>query len=141
MQRKTFTHEFKQECVNLVIQYKYQASLPAETMNVGLSTLQCWLQQYRGGTRRNTLIASAITPQSEVDNTFILTATYATKAQAMRAAQAKWDKLQRGAAEFSITLAVGRTKLYPETPVKVKGFKPVKDNQPRIMTKNYSFAQ
>lgn len=60
---------------------------------------------------------------------------YATKAQAIRAAQAKRDKLQRGVAEFSITLAVGRPKLYPETPVKVKGFKPVKDSQPRIMTK------
>lgn len=31
----------------------------------------------------------------EADNVFALTTVYATKAQAMRAAQAKWDKLQR----------------------------------------------
>ncbi|EPO8472443.1 TPA: phage late control D family protein [Yersinia enterocolitica] len=71
----------------------------------------------------------------EADNTFALTTVYATQAQAMRAAQAKWDKLQRGVAEFSITLAVGRPELYPETPVKVKGFKSVIDNQPWIITK------
>lgn len=71
----------------------------------------------------------------EADNTFTLTTTYAGKAQAIRAAQAKWDKLQRGVAEFSITLAVGRPELYPETPVKVKGFKSVIDNQPWIITK------
>ncbi|XBF54844.1 hypothetical protein ABH546_17780 [Escherichia coli] len=34
----------------------------------------------------------------EADNVFALTTVYATKAQAMRAAQAKWDKLQRGVA-------------------------------------------
>jgi phage protein D len=33
---------------------------------------------------------------------------YATKAQAMRAAQAKWNSLQRGVAEFSITLSTGQ---------------------------------
>lgn len=37
----------------------------------------------------------------EADNVLELTTIYATKAQAMRAAQAKWDKLQRGVAEFS----------------------------------------
>lgn len=39
----------------------------------------------------------------EADNVFALTTVYATKAQAMRAAQAKWDKLQRGVAVFSIS--------------------------------------
>jgi phage protein D len=36
----------------------------------------------------------------EADNVLELTTIYATKAQAMRAAQAKWDKLQRGVASF-----------------------------------------
>lgn len=40
MRRKTFTHEFKQECVNLVLQHKYPVTQAAETMNIGLSTLQ-----------------------------------------------------------------------------------------------------
>lgn len=60
---------------------------------------------------------------------------YATKAQAMRAAQAKWDKLQRGVAEFSISLATGRADIYTETPVKVSGFKRVIDEQDWTITK------
>lgn len=63
------------------------------------------------------------------ENVLSLTTVYATKAQAMRAAQAKWDKIQRGVAQFSITLAMGRADLFPETPVKVSGFKQVIDEQ------------
>ncbi len=69
------------------------------------------------------------------DNVFTITTIYATKAAAMRAAQAKWDKLQRGVAEFSMTLAMGRADLFPETPVKVSGFKSVIDQQPWIISK------
>jgi len=71
----------------------------------------------------------------ESDNVFALTTIFASKAQAMRAAQAKWDKLQRGVAEFSISLAMGRADLYPETPVRVTGFKRVIDEQSWIITK------
>lgn len=71
----------------------------------------------------------------ESDNVFALTTIYATKAQAMRAAQAKWDKLQRGVAEFSITLATGREDIYPETPVRVSGFKSVIDAQSWLISK------
>jgi len=69
------------------------------------------------------------------DNVFAITTVYATKAAAMRAAQAKWSKLQRGVAEFSVTLAMGRADLFPETPVKVSGFKSVIDQQPWIISK------
>lgn len=69
------------------------------------------------------------------DNVFVLTTVYATKAAAMRAATAKWNKLQRGVAEFSLTLAMGRADLYPETPVAVKGFKTVIDEQEWIISK------
>lgn len=71
----------------------------------------------------------------ESDNVLELTTIYASKAQAMRAAQAKWDKLQRGVAEFSISLAVGRPDLFPETPVAVKGFKRVIDDQAWIISR------
>lgn len=71
----------------------------------------------------------------EADNVLELTTIYATKAQAMRAAQAKWDKLQRGVAEFSISLAIGRADLFPETPVAVKGFKRVIDDQAWIISR------
>ena len=69
------------------------------------------------------------------DNVFALTTVYATKAAAMRAAKAKWDKLQRGVAEFSLMLAMGRADLFPETPVKVSGFKAVIDAQPWLISK------
>ncbi len=71
----------------------------------------------------------------ESDNVLELTTIYATKAQAMRAALAKWDKLQRGVAEFSISLAIGRADLFPETPVAVKGFKRVIDDQAWIISR------
>lgn len=69
------------------------------------------------------------------DNVFMLTTVYAIKAAAMRAAKAKWDKLQRGVAEFSLTLAMGRADLFPETPVRVSGFKAVIDAQPWLISK------
>lgn len=69
------------------------------------------------------------------DNVFVLTTVYATKAAAMRAAKAKWDTLQRGVAEFSLTLAMGRADLFPETPVRVSGFKAVIDAQPWLISK------
>ncbi|EMP4585820.1 phage late control D family protein [Enterobacter hormaechei] len=71
----------------------------------------------------------------ESDNVFAITTIYASKAQAIRAAQAKWDKLQRGVAEFSITLATGREDIYPEMPVKVSGFKRVIDEQAWLISK------
>ncbi|MES0221434.1 phage late control D family protein [Citrobacter freundii] len=71
----------------------------------------------------------------ESDNVLELTTIFATKAQAMRAAQAKWDKIQRGVAEFSITLATGRADLFPETPMAVKGFKRVIDEQAWIISR------
>ena len=71
----------------------------------------------------------------ESDNVLELTTIYASKAQAMRAAQAKWDKIQRGVAEFSISLAIGRADLFPETPVAVKGFKRVIDEQAWVISR------
>lgn len=69
------------------------------------------------------------------DNVLALTTVYATKAAAMRAATSKWEKLQRGVAEFSLTLAMGRADLFPETPVTVSGFKTVIDAQRWIISK------
>lgn len=69
------------------------------------------------------------------ENVFTMTTVYSSKATAMRAAKAKWEKLQRGVAEFSLTLAMGRADLYPETPVKVSGFKSVIDAQPWLISK------
>ena len=59
---------------------------------------------------------------------------YASQSNAMRAAQAEWEKLQRGVAEFQITLAKGRPELYPEQPTKVRGFKPQIDEADWLLT-------
>lgn len=69
------------------------------------------------------------------ENVFALTTVYATQKAAMRAAQAKWDKFQRGVAQFSISLARGRADLFPETPLTVSCFKTVIDAQPWIISK------
>ncbi|HAT3796119.1 phage late control D family protein [Serratia liquefaciens] len=69
------------------------------------------------------------------DNVFVIPKVYANKAAAMRAAQSKWEKLQRGAAEFSLSLAMGRANITPETPVRVSGFKAVIDAQDWIVSK------
>ncbi|WP_433915583.1 phage late control D family protein [Yersinia alsatica] len=57
------------------------------------------------------------------ENVLTLRTTYASKHNAQRAAKSNWERLQRGAAKFSIQLAKGRADLYPEVPVKVSGFK------------------
>ena len=54
---------------------------------------------------------------------------------AQRAAAAKWQQLQRGAAEFSLTLAYGRADLYPEMHGTVTGFKDAIDKQDWIIAK------
>ncbi|MCE0489947.1 phage late control D family protein [Pantoea sp. Mb-10] len=68
-------------------------------------------------------------------NLLVLPKIYPDRATAMRAAKAKWEMLQRGTAEFSVTLAWGRADVYPETPVRVSGFKSVIDTQPWIIKK------
>jgi len=45
--RRTFTAEYKRECAERVIKNGYQVNDAAKAMNVGLSSLQKWLRQYR----------------------------------------------------------------------------------------------
>ncbi|WP_338884854.1 phage late control D family protein [Xenorhabdus sp. TH1] len=58
------------------------------------------------------------------ENILTLSHIYSNKESAERAAIAVWKKMQRGAAQFSITLALGRADIYPETPIQLEGFKP-----------------
>nr|WP_230581136.1 contractile injection system protein, VgrG/Pvc8 family [Xenorhabdus bovienii] len=58
------------------------------------------------------------------ENVLTLSRVYSNKENAERAAKAVWEKMQRGAAGFSIALAKGRADIYPETPVHIEGFKP-----------------
>lgn len=59
---------------------------------------------------------------------------YATESGAWSGARGAFKKIQRGVAEFSITHAVGRPDLYPETPAVVKGFKPEIDAEAWLIT-------
>lgn len=59
---------------------------------------------------------------------------YASEAGAYSGARAAFKKLLRGAAQFSLSLAVGRPDLYPETPVIVDGFKPEIDRETWLIT-------
>lgn len=58
------------------------------------------------------------------DNARRLGRTYASEAAARSAAQAEMSRINRGKAEFSLTLAAGRADLFPERRLKVTGFKP-----------------
>lgn len=49
--------------------------------------------------------------------------SYATEADALDAASAEWRRIQRGAATFDFSLAVGRPDLAPQTPVRLQGWK------------------
>ncbi|GAA6597558.1 phage late control D family protein [Klebsiella pneumoniae] len=71
----------------------------------------------------------------EDGNVFVLRTTYSSEIAAQRAAAAKWQQLQRGAAEFNLTLAYGRADLYPEMHGTVIGFKEAIDNQDWIIAK------
>lgn len=69
------------------------------------------------------------------DNVKILRHLYASEHNAKRAALAEWERLQRGVAVFSITLAYGRPDLFPECPVTVSGYKPAIDGAKWLATK------
>ncbi|KAF0812818.1 hypothetical protein IGB42_02661 [Andreprevotia sp. IGB-42] len=71
----------------------------------------------------------------ERSNLKTLRHVYATQKAAERAAKTNWNRIQRGVAEFGITLAIGRPELFPELPAAVAGFKPAIDSTSWIITK------
>lgn len=75
------------------------------------------------------------------ENVLVLSRTYANKGNAERAAKMQWERIQRGAASFSLQLAEGRADLYTEMPVKVNGFKqPIDDAQWTITTLTHTVS-
>jgi len=83
----------------------------------------------KGKDSKRTKLAAVNQPPIEAaaDNVKVLRHVYASKATATRAARATWERMQRGLAELSLTLAMGRPDLMPEVPVTVSGFKPIID--------------
>jgi len=48
--------------------------------------------------------------------------TYASEADAKAAASAEWNRIQRGAAQLEMALALGRPDIFPEAPTTLTGF-------------------
>ncbi|SMC24252.1 hypothetical protein SAMN02745857_01791 [Andreprevotia lacus DSM 23236] len=71
----------------------------------------------------------------ERDNLKTLRHVYATQKSAERAAKSSWNRIQRGVAEFGITLAIAQPELFPELPATVRGFKAEVDSSAWIITK------
>ena len=63
--RNQFTTEFKQECVNLVVNQGYGIGQAASAMHVGLSSMQRWVGQYKQELRGVTPLARALTPEQQ----------------------------------------------------------------------------
>lgn len=67
--------------------------------------------------------APQVAIETSADNTKTLRHVYASKEEARRAARTEWRRLQRGMAEFNLTLAHGRPEIIPEQTAIVQGFK------------------
>lgn len=67
--------------------------------------------------------------------------TYANEADAKAAAQAEWQRIQRGEATFEYTLALGRADLMPMTTVFFPAFKkPISDTEWQIIKCTHNVA-
>ena len=62
---RVLTTEFKQECVNLVVNQGYSVVHAASAMQVGLSSMQRWVGQYKQEILGITPLAKALTPEQE----------------------------------------------------------------------------
>lgn len=62
--------------------------------------------------------------EPSAENAKVLRHTYASFANAKRAAEAEYKALQRGRATLSLTLTEARPEIMPEMPIKLEGFKP-----------------
>lgn len=87
-------------------------------------------------TKRSHLTATQVkATEPSTQNFKVLRHIYVTEATALQAAKAAWEKLQRGVAEFSITLEHWRPEIFPELPSKVRGFKPAIDSCAWLISK------
>lgn len=63
MPKKILSVEFKRECAELVIVHGYKHKDAAAAMDVGLSSIQRWVSQYRKEQKGITPKPSALTPE------------------------------------------------------------------------------
>lgn len=72
---------------------------------------------------------------SDSDQIKTLRHTYASEQNAIQGAKSAFDKIKRGVASFSLTLAYGEPELLPEMPVTLKGFKAMIDSADWIISR------
>lgn len=87
-----------------------------ETDRDHYSGVRAYWQDIEGAERREVVIG-------EQENLKTLRQSFGSETDARAAAESEWKRIGRGAATFSLTLARGRASLYPETPVRLMGFK------------------
>ncbi|MDH3000950.1 phage tail protein [Chelonobacter oris] len=73
--------------------------------------------------RKYNVLVQAEPVESNADQMKTLRHTYQSEDAALNAAKSAFDKIQRGVATFSLTLAIGNPELIPEMPVQLQGFK------------------
>lgn len=69
------------------------------------------------------------------DNEKRLKDTYGSEADALAAARAEMGRIERGRATMELTLALGQPELMPQTPLRLRGFKPQIDDTPWLVVK------
>ena len=70
------------------------------------------------------------------DNPKVLKKVFPTEAEARRAAEAEWQRIQRAPRKLSLTLALGRPEIGVEQPALAKGFHPEIDAQDWVVVGN-----
>lgn len=85
--------------------------------------VRAWWSDRVNGSRKSVIAGK------KGNNLKTLKETYASEAAALEAAKAELQRLERGAATFELTLAMGRPEITAQTPITVQGFKPEIDGQ------------
>ena len=85
--------------------------------------VRAWWSDRVNGSRKSVIAGK------KGNNLKTLKETYPSKEDALEAARAEMQRLERGYATFELTLAFGKPEVMPQSPVQVKGFKPEIDGQ------------
>ncbi|HDS1533963.1 TPA: phage holin family protein [Stenotrophomonas maltophilia] len=101
--------------------------MPRANHRHGIAWCAWLLTTATGGRRTGVLVGTS-------ENEKKLQATYDNADEARQQAEAKFKRLDRGTAQLSYTLALGRADIYPET-VTVSGFEPEIDGTDWLVSK------
>lgn len=63
--RKTFSREFRHEAAQLVVKQGYTLRAAAESMRVGLSTMDKWFKQLRATPSAQSVKGAPVTPEQQ----------------------------------------------------------------------------